>query len=409
MGAVDGLEGFACVKRMLEDLSLLSRSAKTRETYLQALHYFMRYCGYSDLDELIEEVRGGRVDAGEVYRQYAVKLASMGLAPKTVSTWLAGLKKLFKSNGIRIEERVRVKAYTVNESALPSLELLRSVVSSADIRAKTAILIMASSGLRIGELLNLRIKDVNMDSSPAVIRVRGVGAKERKSRITFMSDEAVESLKLYLEKRRMMGHRIDGDSPVIARDDGGPMTIQNLEKILNNAFKPFARREGKYYSLHPHVLRKWFKTQLISAGVPGPIADRLCGHSRYMAEEYELYTEEQLRKWYLKAMPSLTILSRPADEDRMRREIALEAIRRFAEALGIDPARVRIEKERELGRELDPEEEIRALQNEIKRLREGASDPKKIIREEELEEYLSRGWDLQAILPSGRILVRKAH
>ena len=40
----------------------------------------------------------------------------------------------------------------------------------------------------------------------------------------------------------------------------------------------------------------------------------------------------------------------------MRKEIALEAIRRFAEALGINPMRIRIEKQRELGREPNPEE-----------------------------------------------------
>ncbi|MEM0233235.1 MAG: site-specific integrase [Candidatus Nezhaarchaeales archaeon] len=407
MRAFEDLERFECVKRMLEDISLLSRSMKTRETYLQAIYYFMKYCGYDDLDKLMEEMREGRVDAGEVYRQYAVKLTSTGFAPKTVSIWLTGLKKLFRSNGVRVEEKVKVKTYVVNESMLPPLELLKNAVKIADIRARTAILVMASSGLRIGELVNLKLKDVEIDSSPAVIRVRGAGAKERKSRVTFMSDEARESLKLYLEKRREMGHKIDGESPVIARDDGGPMTVYNLEKIFHNVFKPFVKKEGKYYSIHPHVLRKWFKTQLISTGVPGPIADRLCGHSRYMAEEYELYTEEQLKKWYLKAMPNLTILSRPSDEDRVRKEIALEAIRRFAEALGIDPLRVKIEKEKELGRRLSLDEEIEALQNEIKKLRRGAGDPKKIICEEELEEYLSRGWDLQAILPSGRILIRK--
>ncbi|MEM2100486.1 MAG: hypothetical protein QXP45_04015 [Thermoproteota archaeon] len=100
------------------------------------------------------------------------------MAPKSVSVWLAGLKRLFASNGIRIEERVRLKGYIINESVLPSTDLLRSVVGSADIRAKTAILIMASSSLRISELFNL--KDVDLNSSPVIIRVKGIGAKESR-------------------------------------------------------------------------------------------------------------------------------------------------------------------------------------------------------------------------------------
>jgi hypothetical protein len=186
------------------------------------------------------------------------------------------------------------------------------------------------------------------------------------------------------------------------------MSLGNMEFILRSVFKNFSRKDKKRYTLHPHVLRKWFKTQVISSGVPGPIADRLCGHSRYLAEEYELYTEDQLRNWYVKAMPSLTILSKTTDEERMRREIALEAIRRFAEAFGIDPLRIRIERERKIGRSLSEEEEIQLLQNEIRKLREGEGDEQRIVREDELEKYLKRGWQFVSVLPSQRILIRKS-
>jgi len=87
------------------------------------------------------------------------------------------------------------------------------------------------------------------------------------------------------------------------------MTYQNLQFLLSKAFKNFSKKVGKRYNLHPHVLRKFFKTQLISAGLPGPIVDRLAGHARYLATEYELYTESQLRKWYKKGEEALTIFS----------------------------------------------------------------------------------------------------
>jgi hypothetical protein len=50
--------------------------------------------------------------------------------------------------------------------------------------------------------------------------------------------------------------------------------------------------------------------------------------------------------------------------------------------------------------------EIRRLALEGYKLR-GRSDPKKIVREEELEHYLSEGWEFVSVLPSGRILVRR--
>ena len=75
--------------------------------------------------------------------------------------------------------------------------------------------------------------------------------------------------------------------------------------------------------------------------------------------------------------------------------------------LGIDLLDVKVAKERELGKELSIDEEIELFESEIKKARENP-DPKRIVREEELEEYLVKGWDVQTVLPSGRILIRKA-
>ncbi|MEM1547385.1 MAG: site-specific integrase [Candidatus Methanomethylicia archaeon] len=394
---------FKSVSRMVNDLKLLTRSVETEKAYLKGLWKFMRVYGINDLDEYVEDIRrSGSVD--EVYKSWITYLSSTGLAPKTVSVWSSALRKFFDSNNIEVKRRVRIKTFVINESALPSRDDLRRILNKCSLRTKTAILILASSGLRVGELLNLKIGDIDLESNPAMIMVKALKTKERKSRVTFMSDEAREILREYIEERRRR-EMISDDSPVIACSDGSSMTLQNLNFLLRNAFKTFSRKNGKYYSLHPHVLRKWFKTQLIASGVPGPIADRLCGHSRYLAEEYELYTVDQLRKWYLKAMPNLTLMSKPLDNENIRKQIALEAIRRFAEAFGIDPLKIRIEREKELNRELTVDEEIQLITNMMKKMREG-SDPK-IVKEDELEKYLTNGWDVQTILPSGRILIRR--
>ena len=54
-------------------------------------------------------------------------------------------------------------------------------------------------------------------------------------------------------------------------------------------------------------------------------------------------------------------------------------------------------------------EEIRKLSLDGYRLRENSNnDPKKIVSEGELERYLAQGWDVQTVLPSGKILIKKA-
>jgi hypothetical protein len=268
------------------------------------------------------------------------------------------------------------------------------------------------------------------------------GAKERKSRVTFISEEAKQSLSLYLDKRTQSGETVGPKSPVVATDKGGAMSKRNLSVILRNAFVVAgATKEGEgaggRYSLHPHVLRKWFKTQLISSGVPGPIADRLCGHSRYMAREYELYTEDQLKEWYTKAMPNLSFVQKPeVDEDGMK----LDTLFLLAKGLGLSEAKIGHIKEvlaksghvspeaaaELVGKELIAPFKLRATMN-------ADTEPKadnpgkhanpgspgnpgnpgekkcraKVIQEEELERYLEAGWEIAGQLQNGRVAVRK--
>jgi ribosomal protein S21 len=93
------------------------------------------------------------------------------------------------------------------------------------------------------------------------------------------------------------------------------------------------------------------------------------GHKEYLDQAYRCFTVEQLAEQYLKAMRHVTMMSTPIEEEKVRKEAALEAIRRFAEVFGIDP--LRIEREKELGKELSLDEEVQLLQNEIKKTREG--------------------------------------
>lgn len=302
---MEDLTRFESVNKLLGELKLLTRSKNTEITYLKSLKNFFQQMNVSDPDAFVDNLKRRQTDATQLYKDYVINLASKNLAPKSVATWAAAVKKFFLANGIEVKP-IPIKVYPVHEDVLPSKEDLKKVLELSTLKAKVCVLILASSGLRVGELHQLKVGDVNLEKNPPTIRVKGIGAKERKARVTFISSQAKEALNEYLE-RRMSVEKLKPESPLIARDDGSAMSYQNLQFILNNAFKKIAKKTGKRYSLHPHSLRKWFKTQLIASGVPGPIVDRLVGHSRYLASEYELYTEEQLGQWYLKGESNLTI------------------------------------------------------------------------------------------------------
>lgn len=303
------LKNYNSVNRMLGELKLLTRSENTEKTYLKGLGYFVKTMQIDNLDDFVEKIKSQTIDPTEVHKDFVISLANKNLAPKTVSAWSASVRKFLLSNGIELKGTVQIKIYNVHEDTLPSKEDLKKVLSNCSIRAKTIILLLASSGLRVGELRNLKISDIDMNSEPATIRIKGLTAKERKSRTTFFSSESKQVLQTYLDHRKNNGHQLTEESFLFATNDGSQMSYQNLQFILNNVFKKVSKKEGKRYGLHAHSLRKFFKTQLIAAGVPGPIVDRLSGHARYLAREYELYTEVQLKEWYLKGMKQLELLS----------------------------------------------------------------------------------------------------
>ncbi|MDI6807257.1 MAG: site-specific integrase [Candidatus Aenigmarchaeota archaeon] len=296
---------FNSVQRMLGDLKLLTRSKNTEKTYLKGLKEFVRSFKIDNLDAFVQQLKSGEKNPNEVYKEFVISLANKELAPKTVGAWSSSLKKFFLANGIELKQEPSIKIYNIHEDLLPSKQDLRKVFLVSDLRTRVIISLLASSGLRVDELRNLKLGDLDLNSTPPIIRVKGISAKERKSRITFISQEAREILSLYLEKRG----ELNPESYVITSRKNEQMSYQTLQWILNKAFRLVSKKEGKRFKLHAHSLRKWFKTQLIAAGVPGPIVDRLAGHARYLAREYELYSEEQLKEWYLKGMKSLEIMS----------------------------------------------------------------------------------------------------
>jgi len=304
---VKELENFESIKKMLGELGLLTRSENTKKTYLKGLAKFVNYKQIQNLDSFIEEVKQ-KQNQNEIVKDFAVYLAGKNLAPKSVAAWISSLKKFFAANNLKVDIDIPIRIFNIHEDVLPNKEDLKKILMDVDLRMKVIITMLASSGMRVGELHNLKLTDIDLSKEVPTVRIKGIGAKERKSRITFISKEAKKFLEEYLNQRKSLGEELNENSPIIAREDGKPMSYQNIQYLLEGVFRKYSKKVGKRYTLHAHCLRKWFKTQLISAGVPAPIVDRLTGHTRYLAQEYELYTEEQLKEWYLKGMPAITIL-----------------------------------------------------------------------------------------------------
>jgi len=139
------------------------------------------------------------------------------------------------------------------------------------------------------------------------------------------------------------------------------------------------------------------------------------GHNYGLAHVYggtrdlDPSTVERMRRVYKECQVFLTDLSRGLEESGIVKEAKIEALKSMAKSLlGIDLVEVKVAKEKELKRDLTKDEEIALFESEIKKMRNGERDPQIMVSEEELEKHLADGWQFVSILPSQKILIRKA-
>ncbi len=130
--------------------------------------------------------------------------------------------------------------------------------------------IMYGAGLRVSELIFLKVVDVNLDAG--LVRVMGKGAKER---IVPIGSKAKDAARLWLEQGRPKAlKQLSSDFLFIARA-GKPMTRQAFWKII----KKYALVAGIARPVSPHTLRHSFATHLIEGGADLRSVQTMLGHS----------------------------------------------------------------------------------------------------------------------------------
>lgn len=95
---------------------------------------------------------------------------------------------------------------------MPSNSELRRILTHMDVKGKALFLVLASSGMRIGEALKLRLGDLELDRELAKISIRGEYTKTGNPRIAFISREAKEALEEWLKLREATSGRLQAEA-----------------------------------------------------------------------------------------------------------------------------------------------------------------------------------------------------
>lgn len=218
-----------------------------------------------------------------------------GESPKTISRNITSINNLFifllkekkiNKNPCQLIDRPKLDKRLPDTLSLAEVEELLNIplVNNFDYRNKAMLELLYGCGLRIGEVISLKTRDIDFEND--IIRCIGKGQKER---IVPINDYSLYYLKEYLDRRSLM-LKGDKNDYVFLNNHGKQMTrqgfLKNLNKILDS--KNIKKR------VTPHTLRHSFATHLLSGGADLRSIQTLLGHADISTTK--IYTHISLEK-----------------------------------------------------------------------------------------------------------------
>ncbi len=165
-------------------------------------------------------------------------------------------------------------------------------------RDKAMLEVLYSSGIRVSELVDLAIGDIDLDEG--ILRVRGKG---RKDRLTPIGSQAILAVRLYLTRR---GIDPDGPEPEMATSKvflnkhGEPLSTRSVRRKLDK----YLQQVGLDPGISPHTLRHSFATHLLNNGADLRSVQELLGHqSLSTTQVYTHLTTQRMKDAYDAAHP----------------------------------------------------------------------------------------------------------
>jgi len=312
----DGLYDFFCV--VFGEPSVSNGTEKLEWMKLKGEEYFTQERGYEkDVEQLVIELNGR--------------------PPKTIKLKVTAAKMFLLENNVELPQkfwrkiRRRIKgsrALTLDK--VPSNKELNQLMMHLPVHGKALFLMLESSGMRIGEALQLKVEDVNHHKNPAWIEIRGEYTKSGNPRVAFASSEARDALVEWLKVREQYIETAVGRSHLYEKLDAnkenrlfpfGDTTVYMFwGKALKNAGMADRDPSTNRFKLHVHTLRKFFRTRLGSV-IPVDIVEALMGHEGYLTKVYRRYSHEELAKFYLEGEKALAVFGRVVGDEELEKDI----------------------------------------------------------------------------------------
>jgi len=346
------------------------RSEYTRKNYSCTLKKFMEFVDMEDYDRLVS-LPEKEIQA--MLEDYVMHLKTCNLNPNSFPIMFSSLQLFFSMNDKILNWKKIKKFYpdTVKKAGYGTytteqIQLL--LKATTDFRNRAIILVLASTGIRIGALVGTRIK--HLKDMPGGCKRIIIYENSKEEYPVFLTPEASKIVDAYLQKRQKDGEHLTPESPLF-RDKYNkiatkvtPVDYWGFKEIIKRLVEKTGmerKRIGVRYDIQLcHGFRKRFNTILkTNMDINSNIAEKLMGHKNGLDGVYFVPSEEQLFAEFKKAIQSLTV----DDSERL-----LFQNRKLEE---------------ELSKQARLEEENRSLQKKISEI---MLDLEKVKRHQEMSE-----------------------
>jgi integrase len=304
-------------------------SERTKERYRVAFRLFLEYC-QCDSHSLLDENPRRLEDRIIGYIRFLDQVKHQ--ARGTINISVCAIFHYFEMNDIVLNKRKITRFVPPNESVKDDRaythEEIAQILLHCDERARMMILLMASTGMRIGALDGIKLGHLENIEEYHLYKIQVYANSQKDRYYTFCTPECAAAIDSYLTYRQRFGDPLKKTSPLIREQFDiydklqctypKPVSYRGILWIVTNLLE----RSGfqtKGEIMRSHGLRKFAITQMVKAKVDYAAREYLVGHkrSRGLDVNYDRTSEEDRLAEYLKAVDLLTI--DPAN--RLRLEI----------------------------------------------------------------------------------------
>lgn len=247
------------VKRFEDYFILINSPQQTRKSYLSSFKKFLAFCNEHDYND---------VYSNEVIREYLLERMSNKMNWKTVNIDHSALKKyvsVVSGKDWDVDMLPRPKTEQSLPDVLSQNEVSRLIDSAGLLKYKMLFLFMYATGLRLGEVSNIRIKDIDSDR----LQIKVVKGKGKKDRLVDVPIELIEVLREY--------YRIYKPKDILFYGSTPEEEMKN--RTVQQAVKSAAKRAGILKDVTPHTLRHCYATHHMENGTSVVYIQKMLGHT----------------------------------------------------------------------------------------------------------------------------------